>query len=54
MKTFTHPSGIKITTQRVGNNIEFVTYNLRGEVISSVQRTFAESVPLLKRLAATL
>lgn len=50
MQTFTLTNGGKITTQRVGDNIEFVTTNATGDVISTVQHSFAESVPLIKRL----
>ncbi|WP_199809820.1 MULTISPECIES: hypothetical protein [unclassified Streptomyces] len=51
MQTFTLASGHTITTQRDGAGIEFVTRNADGDVISSVTRTFGESVPLIKRLA---
>jgi hypothetical protein len=51
MKTFTLPTGHKVTTQRVGNVIEFVTSGPAGDVISSVRHSFAESVPLIKRMA---
>lgn len=51
VQTFTLPTGHKVTTQRVGANVEFVTANADGDVISTVQHSFAESVPLIKRLA---
>jgi len=51
MQTFTLPTGHTVSTQRVGANVEFVTRNTDGDVISTVQHSFAESVPLLKRLA---
>ena len=51
MQTFTLTNGARITTQRVGDNIEFVTYGTAGNVISTVQHSFAESVPLIKSLA---
>lgn len=51
MQTFKLLSGHTVTTQRVGANIEFVTNNPEGDVISTVQHSFAESVPLIKRLA---
>lgn len=51
MQTFTLPTGHTVTTQRVGSNVEFVTANDDGDVISTVQHSFAESVPLIKRLA---
>lgn len=51
MQTFTLPTGHTVTTQRVGNNVEFVTSNATGNVISTVQHSFAEAVPLIKRLA---
>lgn len=50
MQTFTLTNGGKITTQRVGDNIEFVTYAPTGSVISTVQHSFAESVPLIRSL----
>lgn len=50
MQTFNLPNGFKVTTQRVGDRIEFVTANANGDTISSVQHTFAESVPLLRTL----
>ncbi|MEG8276375.1 hypothetical protein [Streptomyces sp. AHA2] len=40
-----------VTVSRVGNVLEFTTKNADGDVISTVPRTFAESVPLLKKLA---
>lgn len=51
MRTFNLPTGHAVTTQRVGNGVEFVTANAKGDVISSVQHTFAEAVPLLRTLA---
>ncbi|AFU62228.1 hypothetical protein TG1_33 [Streptomyces phage TG1] len=51
MQTFTLPTGHSVTTQRVGANVEFVTRNAEGGVISTVQHSFAEAVPLLKSLA---
>lgn len=52
MQSFTLPlTGHTVATQRVGNDIEFVTRNLSGDVISSVRHSFAESVPLIKRMA---
>jgi len=51
MRTYTLPTGHTVTTQRVGERVEFVTSNAKGGVISSVQHTFAEAVPLLKSLA---
>lgn len=50
MQTFKLANGGTITAQRAGTAIEFVTRNAQGEVISSVTRGFAESVPLIKRL----
>ncbi|WP_433858213.1 hypothetical protein [Streptomyces kronopolitis] len=49
--TFNLRSGHKVTTQRVGNDVEFVTSNPEGGVISTVRHSFAESVPLIKSLA---
>lgn len=51
MQTFPLTNGARITTQRVGDRIEFVTYGTTGDAISTVQHSFAESVPLIKRLA---
>lgn len=51
MQTFPLPTGHTVTTQRVGNLIEFVTRGAAGDVISSVTHSFAESVPLIKRMA---
>ncbi|MGW1859338.1 hypothetical protein [Streptomyces collinus] len=51
MQTFKLINGFTITAERVGAGIEFVTRNAQGEVTSSVTRGFAESVPLIKRLA---
>jgi hypothetical protein len=51
MQTFRLPSGFTITTQRVGHNVEFTTRNADGDVISTVPHSFAESVPLLRKLA---
>ena len=50
MHTFTLSTGHTVTTQRVGDKIEFVTANKDGEVISTVYHTFAEAVPLIRRL----
>ncbi|MEV8015666.1 hypothetical protein AB0O76_04760 [Streptomyces sp. NPDC086554] len=44
-------NGFRIRTARVGNAVEFETKNANGETISTVHRTHAEAVPLLKRLA---
>ncbi|MDX2590964.1 hypothetical protein PV343_01320 [Streptomyces sp. WI03-4A] len=51
VQTFKLINGFTITAERVGAGIEFVTRNAQGEVTSSVTRGFAESVPLIKRLA---
>ena len=51
MRTFRLSSGHTVTTRRNGATVEFVTRNTEGEVIASVNHTFAESVPLLKSLA---
>lgn len=51
MQRFTLPTGHTVTTQRVGNSVEFVTTGTDGNVISTVQHTFAEAVPLIKRMA---
>lgn len=51
MRTYTLPTGHAVTTQRVGNRVEFVTANRKGDIISSVQHPFAEAVPLLRSLA---
>jgi hypothetical protein len=51
MQTYALPSGHTVTVQRVGHDIEFTTRNADGDVISTVPRTFAESVPLLRKLA---
>jgi hypothetical protein len=50
MQTFRLANGATVTAARQGAGIEFVTRNAQGEVISSVTRTFADSVPLIKRL----
>jgi len=50
MQTFKLANGATITAERNGAGIEFVTRNAQGETISSVTRTFADSVPLIKRL----
>ncbi|MEU6684410.1 hypothetical protein [Streptomyces sp. NPDC046832] len=49
-QTFHLPSHT-VTVSRVGNVLEFTTKNDDGDVISTVPRTFAESVPLLRKLA---
>jgi hypothetical protein len=51
MQTFTLSSGFTVTTQRVGQNIEFTTRNADGDVISTVPHSYSESVPLLRKLA---
>ncbi|WP_274031211.1 hypothetical protein [Streptomyces sp. MMBL 11-1] len=53
MQTFALTSGHTVNVARSGrrNMIEFVTRNPEGGVISTVRRTFAESVPLIKSLA---
>jgi hypothetical protein len=51
VQTFKIRGGFTVTTQRVGSNVEFVTANADGNVISSVQHSFAEAAPLLKSLA---
>lgn len=50
MQTFKLFTGYTVTTQRDGEGVAFVTRNPAGEVISSVTHSFAESVPLIKRL----
>jgi hypothetical protein len=50
VNTFQLRTGHIVTTRRVGNNIEFVTANAAGEVISSVTHSFTEAVPLLRTL----
>jgi hypothetical protein len=50
MQTYRLTSGHTITIQRAGSATEFVTRNAQGEVISTVHRSFSESVPLIKRL----
>ncbi|MBJ6623615.1 hypothetical protein [Streptomyces sp. DHE17-7] len=51
MRTFRLPTGHTVTSRRNGATVEFVTRNAEGAVIATVNRTFAESVPLLKSLA---
>jgi hypothetical protein len=53
VRTFQLPSGHTVTTQRVPGSarIEFTTTNPEGAVISTVRHSFAESVPLIKRMA---
>lgn len=53
MQTFKLFTGYTVTTQRDGAGVAFVTRNPAGEVISSVTHSFAESVPLIKRLRCT-
>ncbi|CAD80136.1 gp13 [Streptomyces phage phiBT1] len=53
MRTFRLPTGHTVSTQRHGATVEFVTRNAEGSVISTVRHSFAESVPLLKRLACS-
>ncbi|WP_327253188.1 hypothetical protein [Streptomyces sp. NBC_01244] len=50
MQSFRLRTGHKVTAQRVDNDIEFVTYGRNGDVISSVRHSFAESVPLIRRM----
>ncbi|QAX93292.1 hypothetical protein HOV11_gp36 [Streptomyces phage Vash] len=52
MQTFRLPTGHVVTTQRVpgASLIEFTTRR-DNDVISTVRHTFAESVPLIKRMA---
>jgi hypothetical protein len=51
MQTFKLRNGATVTTERVENDIEFVTKTAEGGVISTVRLSFAESVPLVKALA---
>jgi hypothetical protein len=53
MQTYRLASGHTITIQRAGSATEFVTRNAQGEVISTVYRSFSETVPLIKRLRCT-
>lgn len=53
MRTFNLPTGHTVTTRRAGNAVEFVTRGTSGDVISSVRHSFAESVPLIKRMMRT-
>jgi hypothetical protein len=50
VSTYNLRSGHRVTTQRVGDLIEFVTYGTAGNVISSVKHTHAEAVPLINNL----
>lgn len=50
MTTFNLRSGHKVTTQRVGDLVEFITYGTTGNVISSVLHPIAEAIPLLTNL----
>ncbi|MEW2302600.1 hypothetical protein AB0958_21950 [Streptomyces sp. NPDC006655] len=50
MQTYRLTSGHTVTIQRGRPGIEFVTRNAQGETISSVTRSLADSVPLIKRL----
>ncbi|MFE9026203.1 hypothetical protein ACFYOA_08065 [Streptomyces iakyrus] len=51
MQNFRLPTGHRVTTQRVGNEIEFVTYGQTGDAIATVRHSFAASVPLIRRMA---
>lgn len=48
--TYELRSGHTVTTQRVGAGIEFTTRNAEGETISTVQHTYADAVPLIRKL----
>jgi hypothetical protein len=50
MNTYKLRSGYTVTTARTGNAIEFVTRNERGEAVSTVNHSFAEAVPLVRKL----
>lgn len=50
-RTFTLRTGHTVTATRARTGrVEFTTANPQGEVISTVQHSLADSVPLLKRL----
>lgn len=53
MQTFKLPTGHVVTTERVPGaaEIQFTTRNGEGDVISTVNHSFAESVPLIRRMA---
>lgn len=48
--THSLPNGSTVETFRVEDGFEFVTRNPAGHVVSTVRRTTAESLPLLRRL----
>jgi hypothetical protein len=53
VQTFKLPTGHVVTTERVPGaaEIQFTTRNGEGDVISTVHHSFAESVPLIRRMA---
>lgn len=51
MQTFKLPSGHTVSTERKGVDVEFTTRGADGNVISTVQHSFAEAVPLLRKMA---
>jgi hypothetical protein len=45
------PNGYRVRTTRVDNGIEFETRNAGQATISTVRHTYAEAVPLIRRLS---